>query len=450
MRGRVPHRAAVPLLAAALLTVELLAGMQTYLSETVLPLVAVDLDGRGWYGILNAAGQAALFLTIPLGGWLLTRVPIGRLFLSLTLVTVVGAVLGASAQAMWVFVAGDVLRSLAAGALATVSMGAISRGFPPRYRQLVLAGMSGVWVVSSLAGPAYAATVSSVLGWRWAMLMYLPLLILARAMIVRHLPPREQEVPRARAPWGWALVLSAGALALALPVGTWSPLAVAAGGALLLRSASRLLPRGSLGGVPGRPAALAALFATTGVFFGATIVLSVVAHDAFGLAAHEFAYLIAAPGFTWALTGLWSGARPAEGPAFGRRILGGGVLISLGVVALLLTTLLSTGQEQAWAGMLAGGSVAGLGMGMIYPDLLGRCFTPPEGGDGIDEDHMAASVILAEAIGTTLVLAVAFSWLGTGFGLVADQTERPWLLYTGLVLLLMPMLQRLRHAGADR
>lgn len=446
-------RTSAVLLAAALLSVELLAGMQVYLSETVLPLVAADLDGTSWYGVLNAAGQAAFFLTIPLGGWLLSRFRIQPLFLALTLVTVVGAVVGATAGSMAAFVAGDVLRSLAAGALATVSLGAISRGFPPRLRQLVLAGMSGVWVISSVAGPVYAASVASVLGWRWAMLLYLPLLILARAVIVRHLPPREEESGHEAAPWRWALLLATGALLLALPVGAWSALVIAVGAAALLRAAVALLPPGTLSGARGRPAALAALFAATGVYFGATLVLTVVAHDGYGMAAHEFAWLIGAPGFCWAVTGLWCGARPAEASAFGRRVLAGGLLIAGGVAALLTTTLMATTlvattTDVVWGGILLGGSVAGAGMGMIYPALLGACFTPPEGGDGISEDHMASAVILAEAIGTTLVAAVTFSWLGTGLGTGVGMADRPWLLYAALAALAVPMVRLLQGAGA--
>ena len=241
------------MLATSLLVVELLAGMQRYLSQTIVPLVASELDGARLYGVLDAAAQAPMFLTMPLGAWLLSRHSIGRLMLSLTLLTVVGAVVCALAPTMPVFIAGTAIRALASGALATVGMGAISRGLPTRYRQLVLAGMSGVWVISSVIGPVYAVAVSSLLGWRWAIVLYLPLLLLARMMIARYLPERTEEAPAEAAPWTWAIVLATGALLLSLPVGVWSAAAVVAGGALMLWATVALLPRRHLHGVPRPP-----------------------------------------------------------------------------------------------------------------------------------------------------------------------------------------------------
>ena len=43
-------------LALAMLVVELLAGMQTYLNQTVLPLLAADLGARDRYGLVTGGG----------------------------------------------------------------------------------------------------------------------------------------------------------------------------------------------------------------------------------------------------------------------------------------------------------------------------------------------------------------------------------------------------------
>ncbi len=435
------------MLALSLLAVELLAGMQTYLSQTVLPLMAGELAGAHLYGVLNAASQAAMFLTMPLGGWLLSRSRIGPLLLWLTLGTVVGAGLCALAVSMPMFIAGSVVRALAGGSLATVSMGAVSRGMPPRYRQLVLAGMSGVWVISSLAGPVYAVAVSAVLGWRWAMIIYLPLLLLVRLMIARHMPPQPDESGTRRPPpWRWSIALSAGALLLSIPAGVWSTVGIVVGGLLMLRAGHALLPPGSLRGRPGRPAVLSALLVTTGVYFGAVTVLSVVAHDGFGLQAHQFGFIIAAPGLIWAIFGLWCGAHPAK-HNFRRRMLTGGSAAAAGVVVLLVTTVIVRTPDQGWIGLLIGAGILGMGMGTVYPDLLGRCLTAPDPDDGISQDHMAAAVILAEAIGTALITTIAYAWLGTGFGLSNDPQHRAQLLYAGLIPLAALMIQRLAAAS---
>src|SRR4051794_30735103 len=213
--GTAPRgRPAPVVLAVSLLAVEFLAGMQRYLSQTVLPLMAADLHGTHLYGPLDAAAQAPSFLMIPAGAWLLSRFRIASLMMWFTALTVCGAVLCAVAPSMGVFIAGTGIRAVAAGALATVGMGAISRGLPTRFRQLVLAGMSGVWLLSSVLGPVYAVAASSLLGWRWAMVLYLPVLVLARAMVARSVPERTGPVARERAPWAWATALAVGAAVL--------------------------------------------------------------------------------------------------------------------------------------------------------------------------------------------------------------------------------------------
>lgn len=445
-RGRV----AVIMLAVSLLSVELLAGMQRYLSQTILPLVASELDGAHLYGALDAAAQAPMFLMMPIGAWLLSRFRIGQLMLSFTALTVVGAAVCALAQSMEVFIAGTAIRALASGALATVGMGAISRGLPPRYRQLVLAGMSGVWVISSVIGPVYAVAVSSVFGWRWAIVLYLPLLLLARMMIARYMPERSEEVPPEKAPWKWAVVLALGAVVLSLPVGAWSAAVVLAGAGLMLWATAVLLPVGTFRAAHGRPAGLSALLVTAAVYFGASMVLSVVAHDAFGLEAGQYGFVIAAPGFLWAVAGIWCGSHPAVGGAFRRRVMLGGAAVAVGVVALLATTLAADTEATAFVGLLLGAAVLGVGMGSLYPDLLGRCLTQPEPGDGISQDRMAAAVVLAESVGMALATTLAFTWLGAGLGLDSDPVQRSQVLYVVLSLLALLMLNRLAAASRSR
>ncbi|QGQ20232.1 MFS transporter [Cellulomonas sp. JZ18] len=429
--------------------VEFLAGMQRYLSQTVLPLVADELDGAHLYGPLDAAAQAPTFLMMPVGAWLLSRFRVGRLLVVFTVVTAAGAVLCAVATSMPAFVVGTAVRALAAGALATVSMGAISRGLPPRYRQLVLAGMSGVWLFSSVLGPVYAVAVSTAFGWRWAMVLYLPLLLLARLLVARSMPERTQPAEAEPAPWAWSVALATGSAVLSLPLGAWSALAVLVGGGLMLRAAAAVLPDGTFRARSGRRAGLTALLVVAAVYFGATMVLSVVAHDAFGLGAGHFGFVIAAPGFAWAAAALWTGSHPAlDDAGFRRRALRAGVVVALGVAVVLGTTLLApAGDRPAFVGLLVGAALLGLGMGTVYPDLLGRCLSRPEQGDGISEDRMAAAVVVAESVGLALASTAAYGWLGGGLGLVEEPLQRAQVLYAVLLALAVVMLRVLVRAG---
>ncbi len=435
-------------LAVSLVFTEFLAGMQRYLSQTVLPLVASELHGAHLYGPLDAAAQAPMFLTMPLGAWLLSRYTVGRLMVLFTMVTVAGAVLCATAQTMGVFITGTAVRALAAGALATVGMGAISRGLPPRYRQLVLAGMSGVWLFSSVLGPVYAVSVASTLGWRWAMVLYLPVLLAARFVIARYMPERTDEVAQEKAPWAWAILLAIGSVVLSLPLGVWSVAAVVVGGGLMLRATAAILPTGTFRARDGRRAALTALLMTAAVFFGASMVLSVVAHDALGLDTVHLGFVIAAPGFLWAVAALWTGSHPAlDDRAFRRRAVPAGTTIGAGVAVLLATTLLVGDASTSFVGLLLGAALLGAGMGSLYPDLLGRSLSTPDADDGISQDRMAAAVVVAESVGLALATTAAYVWLGTGFGLVDSPIQRAQLLYAALIPLAVVMVHRLAAAG---
>ena len=131
-----------------------------------------------------------------------------------------GAVVGALAPNIEVYVLGEILRGLAAGALATATMGVMVTGLPDAWRRLCLAGGSGMWVVAALVGPVYASGVSASWGWRWALVAYLPLLIAARAVMagrIRDLSLGEGAEGDEAAPW-----LPAGAMARAGSHGTAS------------------------------------------------------------------------------------------------------------------------------------------------------------------------------------------------------------------------------------
>src|SRR5690349_18280083 len=155
--------------------------------RTVVPIVGADLDAHEYYGVVTGTAQVAMFLTMPLGPWLLQRFRVERLLLDLTWLSVGGGVVSAVAPSVGVFVLGRAASGLASGALATVSLSAIVTAMPPAWRRAVLAGYNVIWVVASLVGPLYAGWVTSHVSWRWALVLYLPLLVVARAVIARQL-----------------------------------------------------------------------------------------------------------------------------------------------------------------------------------------------------------------------------------------------------------------------
>jgi hypothetical protein len=156
------------------------------------------------------------------------------------------------------------------------------------------------------------------------------------------------------------------------------------------------------------------------------MVLSVVAHDSFGLGPVGFGFIIAAPGLLWAIAGLCSGSHPApDDKTFRQRALSGGTTIACGVAVILATTLRSDGPPPPFLG------------------LLGRCLNRPGTDDGISEDRMAAAVVIAESVGLALATTAAYTWLGGGLGLVEAPIRRAQVLYLVLLPLAGVMLHRL-------
>lgn len=138
------------LLAAALLVVELVAGIQTYVTSTIIPLVAGDLDGQAQYGLAQAANQVGLFLTLPLGAYLASRFGRSNLLLIFTGVAILGASVAAVAPTMGWYVFGRGITGLASGALATIAMDVVATSLPKEWRRLGLRVADLVEILSRL------------------------------------------------------------------------------------------------------------------------------------------------------------------------------------------------------------------------------------------------------------------------------------------------------------
>lgn len=427
-------------LALALLAVELIAGMQTFLLGTVTPLLAADLHGRELYGVVTAASQVAIFLTMPLGASLMHRFSPSTLLTWLTPVTVLAGVIGALSPTMWVFVASRVLAGLAAGVLATVGMGAIVTGLPPSWRQVILAANNLMWLFSAVVGPMYAAWVSHALSWRWAMVLYLPFLVLARWVIARQLgrqgAPARPEA-KSKLPLLPAVALAAGiaglsATALHSPLG-W--LLGALGLAVIVPSLVHLLPAGVATLRPGARAAIGLLGLLSLLVFSVDSVAAILAHDVLGFDEVWIGWLLTSMSFFWSLVGLACGRWPAAGRSFLRR--GGLGVVLLGAGALLMAWALAARQH---AGFIAGFSVLGTGMGLVFLDAMNVAFTP-EAADPLPPTDAASAATLAQQV-------VGASGMTIATTLVAiDPTWGPGVL-AGLGLVALPAMLALRRAAA--
>ncbi|MGC4152638.1 MAG: MFS transporter [Propionicimonas sp.] len=404
------------MLAASLIAIELVSGMQVYLTQTILPIMAADLQAQPYYGVLTGVAQIATFVALPIGAQLVRRYPIRPLLMLFTVGLCVGAATCALAPTIGIYLAGQVLRAFAGGCLATISIGAVAVGLEGRARQITLAMIQGTWIISSILGPVYAAAVTELLSWRWAMVLYLPVLVAGRWMVASHLPDHRPQRSGALS-LASAALLGVGLALTILPVEGGAKVAlVILGSVVLTIGALRVLPAGTFALRSPRHRALALLFGLTGVYFAGDAVIALTAHDRLGLGVGQIGAIVMAGGLGWALVGLLCGLRPARDlRGFRRRATAGLVLIALSAAATG-GYLVGRPDLPALTVLVAAWATAGAGMGMAYLDTLNRLFAEPAHPDGLDLETVAGASLLAESVAVAITTTLATTWIGTGLG----------------------------------
>jgi len=389
---------------------------------TVMPLVAQDLGGLRLYGWVFSAFMLGSIVGIVAAGREADRRGPAVPFVAGLVLFGSGLAVAGLAPSMGVLVAGRVLQGLGAGAVPSVAYAAIGRSFPGPLQARMMAVLSTAWVVPGLAGPAVAAEVAHVFGWRWVFLGLLPLVAVAGAIavpaLVRLGPPGAGPVQERQLIYG-VVVAAAATMVLAgltLAVGSGATAGAAVAGAALivagvaagLPALRRLVPAGTLTARPGLPATILSRGLLTFAFFGAdayvTLAITAVRHRSPLVAG------IAVTGATLGWTaGAWVQARLSE-TWEGRRFVRTGLVIVLaGIAGMVL--VLRPGVPVPVG--LAAWTVAGLGMGLAYAPLsLMMLRHAPPGREG----RASASLNLADVLGTALGIGVGGAAVAAGAG----------------------------------
>ncbi len=402
------RRAAV--FGVGVVALEFAAAVATLVVTTLLPVVTRDLDAGDQLAVLLSGSTVGLFTAMAAAPLLLDHVG-SRPFLTVGLVlTLTGATWTATAGDAWSFAGGRFVTGFAAGLLAVFGVSAAIQHLDERIRLRVIAASTAMWIVPGLVGPTAAAALEHLAGWRWTILLPIPLVLFGRLLVIRAAPESSETLTQPHRPMRRTLLIPvgiAGFVALTesqLWLLALLPLTLAGVGF------AALMPAGTLRLRPGAPAAMASLTLFGVGYFGATSLLTLALTDVLGASLAQAGWALGAGPVAWALTTLTiprlreRGIAPS--PAAGLTVTTIGVVLT---GTLLITSATYTLALLTWAAV-------GAGVGAAYPTLYLRATTP----DAATDAHaLASAVITTETfgglVGSTAGGAVISASLSSGF-----------------------------------
>lgn len=404
----------------AVLLVSLLA-FEAIAVAAAMPAIAGALDGVSLYALAFGGTLATSVLGMVLAGRSCDRQGALRATVTGLAVFSAGLLIAGVAPSMGWVVAGRIVQGLGGGMLGVALYVGMGQAVPPALHPRLFALFAAAWVLPALIGPAAAALLVELWGWRAVFLAVVALVPLAALALLpafaRLNTPRAVEAEHGPAAHriAWATLAATGALLLHGASQSHAPglvLVLLGAGALpALAAARRLLPRGSLSAQAGLPAVIAlrglvaAAFATGEVF----IPLYLTREQGWSLA--HAAMALSAAALTWSAgSALQARLRDDSHRRQGLRL--GFVLLAAGIAIVAAQVVLA-----APAGLVvAGWTLAGFGIGLAFPMLsvlVLRLSAPAEQG------RNASALQLADALCSSAALALAGALFGLGSGALA-------------------------------
>jgi MFS family permease len=389
-----------------------------------------------------------MFATIPIAGRATDRFGPSRPLALALGVYVAGLIVAALAPSMPILVLGRFVQGCGAGALYSVSLGAVAKTFPEDLRPRVLALLASMWILPGLLGPPLGALLASTIGWRWAFAAPLPMIGLATVLILPAMREfRVEASEEAELPILWPVLLTVGVglFLAALTEPSWWSIAIApAGLAIAFPALARIAPPGTFRARPGLPAAAAAAFLLSTAFGAAEGFVPLMLTDVRGLSVAEAGLVITLITVCWSLGSWWQSREMGRVGAvplvmIGTALLGVGIAGGIAAVygAPIWTVFVT------WV-------IAGIGMGIAFPTIPLAVMSSTSAGNEAGE---LSSTLLMDTLGIAVgaglggaCVAAAKAW-GTGLD---DGLAGAFALGLVAALALLPVARRLpRGASVD-
>ncbi|MGW1407129.1 MFS transporter [Streptomyces sp. NPDC002403] len=405
---------------ATFAAVMFLTGLAALAVVPTLPTAAQDLDGVSLFPLVAGCFVAASLLGGVLGGHWADRDGAHRPLAAGMALAVVTLLVSAASTSIWQLAAGRFVDGVAGGMVAVSINAAIGQAYPDRLRPRALALMSACWIIPSLVGPPLAGLVAEAWSWRsvfygLAVLTALPALAVVAVLRGRSWPvvpePSEDRAPRPALMV--AVAVSVGAALGQYGASGWDTrhlLFAAAGLALLVLFASRLLPAGTWRAGRGLPATVLLRGLSSGVFFTLEALVPLMLVTGRDVAPVVTGLAFTGAAVAWAASSWVQGRLPERTPRH-RLVVIGALVQVVAVVIAAVGSLPGMPPVTAASSMV----VAAVGMGLLAPSLTVLSLShAPAGRQG----HASSAMQTNQNLGQILVLGVASAvfnaFLGAG------------------------------------
>lgn len=377
---------------------------------TVMPVVALALDGMALYaaafGVAMATGIVGMVLA---GRWSDRAGPAPPLWAGIAAFAV-GVLTAGAAADMLQLVAGRALQGLGGGLMSVGLYVVVGQAYPSALHARIFSAFAAAWVLPVVVGPALAGWIAQQFGWRWVFLAA-ALLALPAAWLLRPglaaLPPAARTPDRDGAPsLVVALLIAACAGLLYAAHGhtsMWWLLPALFGIGVLV---PRLLPSGTLQARSGLPAVIALRGLAAAAFFCGEVLIPLLLVSERGLTPVQAGLVLTTGALGWSAGSWYQGdERRVSGEAGRVRALRLG-LSAIGLGTLVLPLALWPALPIAVVALAW--TCAGVGIGLVYPTLsvLTLALAAPT-----QQGRASSALQLSDSLFSAVVLALVSNML---------------------------------------
>jgi EmrB/QacA subfamily drug resistance transporter len=193
-----------------------LASMESTVVATAMPTIVGQLGGLEHYSWVFSAYMLASTTTVPLYGKLSDLYGRRKLYVLAMALFLSGSILCGQADTMTQLIFARALQGLGAGGIMPLAFILIGEMFSLEQRAKMQGFFSGVWGVSSIAGPLLGGFIVDKLSWHWVFYVNLPPGLLAAALVALAWRDQARSQARPAVDYTGAVLLTASVVALLL------------------------------------------------------------------------------------------------------------------------------------------------------------------------------------------------------------------------------------------